>query len=308
MASLCAMIWQWTTVRLEVWVMADPESAGLPRLVRGSVVTHRRRCGKPNCRCADGEALHESTVLSYSEGGRTRLLMLPADQVAAVRAATERYRIRRQRLEADGQAGPEMLVARFASGGRRGALPQWRPACLPTRSGPVTTSSRRWSAGWDTLRRPRCRRPSWRNGCRSSPGRCSASCSPTTWNCAPAMSPDALRPPTAKAAAKARHKLTTRLSKGEKRNRKRMAELGAVYDATPVTRSAADIFPANDTERQAAKDGPTATNKWLVASVVQDAATVIARVFDEADRRDPKHTRTWVAAVGFVEDPRDHGG
>jgi hypothetical protein len=45
--------------------------------------------------------------------------MLPADQVAAVRAATERYRIRRQRLEADGQAGLEMLVARFASGGRR---------------------------------------------------------------------------------------------------------------------------------------------------------------------------------------------
>ena len=82
-------------------------------------MTHRRRCGKPNCRCADGEALHESTVLSYSEGGRTRLLTLPADQVAAVRAATERYRIRRQRLEADGQAGLEMLVTRFASGGRR---------------------------------------------------------------------------------------------------------------------------------------------------------------------------------------------
>ena len=76
-----------------------------------------------------------------------------------------------------------------------------------------------------------------------------------------------------------------------------MAELGAVYDATAVTRSAADIFPANDTERQAAKEGPSATNKWLLASVVQDAATVIARVFDEADRRDPDHTRTWVALV-----------
>jgi len=82
-------------------------------------VTHRRRCGKPNCRCAAGKALHESTVLSYSEGGRTRLLTLPADQVAAVRAATGRYRIRQHRLEADGQAGLEMLVARFASGGRR---------------------------------------------------------------------------------------------------------------------------------------------------------------------------------------------
>ena len=95
--------------------MADREAGGLPRLVRGSVVTHRRRCGKPNCRCADGEALHESTVLSYSEGGRSRLLRLPTDQVAAVRAATERYRERRQRLEADGQAGLEVLVARFGA-------------------------------------------------------------------------------------------------------------------------------------------------------------------------------------------------
>jgi hypothetical protein len=99
--------------------MADRNSTALPRLVRGSVVTHRRRCGKPNCRCADGEALHESTVLSYSEGGRSRLLTLPADQVAAVRAATERYRERRQRLEADGQVGLEVLVARFGAGGRR---------------------------------------------------------------------------------------------------------------------------------------------------------------------------------------------
>ena len=99
--------------------MAGSEVTGLPRLLRGSVVTHRRRCGKPNCHCADGEALHESTVLSYSEGGRSRLLTLPADQVAAVRAATERYRTRQQRLEADGQVGLEALIARFGPGGRR---------------------------------------------------------------------------------------------------------------------------------------------------------------------------------------------
>lgn len=98
--------------------MVDREPKGLPRLVRGSVVTHRRRCGKPNCRCADGEALHESTVLSYSEGGRSRLLRLPTDQVAAVRASTKRYRERRQRLEAAGQAGLQALVARFGAAGR----------------------------------------------------------------------------------------------------------------------------------------------------------------------------------------------
>ena len=69
------------------------------------------------------------------------------------------------------------------------------------------------------------------------------------------MRPDALRPATAKAAAKACHKLSSRLSKGEKRDRKRMAELGADYDAAPVPRAACDIFPTGDTERQAARAG-----------------------------------------------------
>ena len=72
--------------------MAGRSTSQVPRLVRGSVITHRHRCGKPTCHCAGGGALHESVVLSYSEGGRTRFRMLPQAQVAAVRAATERYR------------------------------------------------------------------------------------------------------------------------------------------------------------------------------------------------------------------------
>jgi hypothetical protein len=35
----------------------------------------------------------------------------------------------------------------------------------------------------------------------------------------------------------------------------------------------------------------------LCASVFETAATVIAHVFEEADRRDPEHHRTWVALV-----------
>jgi hypothetical protein len=111
------------------------------------------------------------------------------------------------------------------------------------------------------------------------------------------MRPDALRPATGKAAAKATPKLATRLSKGEKRNRKRIAEVGSVYDATPVPRTTADILPATDDERSHARAGPTARNKWVVASVVADAASVIGQLFDEADRRDPEHARTWVALV-----------
>src|SRR5712671_2778607 len=87
----------------------------VPPVIRGSVVVHRRKCGKPNCRCADGTALHEATVLSYSEGGKTRLLMLPADQVAAVRAATARYQAAKARLEEQANAGLDALVAQLSA-------------------------------------------------------------------------------------------------------------------------------------------------------------------------------------------------
>ncbi len=111
------------------------------------------------------------------------------------------------------------------------------------------------------------------------------------------MRPDALRPATAKAAETASPKLASRLSKGEKRYRKRIAEVGAVTDVTPAVRTVADILPATDAERENVTDRPTATGKWLTASVVEDAATVVAATFDEASRRDPDHARTWVALV-----------
>jgi hypothetical protein len=115
------------------------------------------------------------------------------------------------------------------------------------------------------------------------------------------MRPDALRPATATAAASATTKLSTRLSKGEKRNRKRLAEVGAVYDADPVARTPADILAPSqdagaDTDPQQ-PDAPVAANKWLTASVTDNAAIVVGRVFDEAARRDPTHARTWIALV-----------
>jgi hypothetical protein len=109
------------------------------------------------------------------------------------------------------------------------------------------------------------------------------------------MRADALRAATRRQAQSA--KLKTRLSKGEKRNRKRIAEVGAVYDITPVARTVADILPADESERRHASAGPEANGKWLTASVVDDAAQVVAQVFDEAERRDPDHRRDWVALV-----------
>ena len=88
-----------------------------------------------------------------------------------------------------------------------------------------------------------------------------------------------------------------RLSGEDHQNRKRMAEIGAVYDAKPAPRTAADILTSARPEDYDPAPGPVARNKWLTASIVKAPAEVIKRIFDEAERRDPKHSRTWVALV-----------
>jgi len=111
------------------------------------------------------------------------------------------------------------------------------------------------------------------------------------------MRPASLRPATARAAEVAGNKLASRLSKGEKRNRKRMAEVGAVYDLTPVVRTPADIINTGQPGQAEPTPGPKARDKWLTASVEATTAQVIAAVFGEACRRDPDHRRPWVALV-----------
>lgn len=69
----------------------------LRQLVKGSVYQLRTRCGKPSCHCASDEGpLHSSTVLSWSDHGKTRLRTLPAGQRARFRQLTESYRRFRQ--------------------------------------------------------------------------------------------------------------------------------------------------------------------------------------------------------------------
>ena len=59
-------------------------------MVKGSVYQMQRKCGKPNCRCAEGLP-HSSMVLSWSEGGRTRLLSVPEKNLDVLRQQTEQY-------------------------------------------------------------------------------------------------------------------------------------------------------------------------------------------------------------------------
>lgn len=108
------------------------------------------------------------------------------------------------------------------------------------------------------------------------------------------MRPDALRTKTAQAAARASPKLQARLSRGEKRNRKRIAEVGAVYEIAPAVRTAGEVLASG---QEKTTQPPRAKSKWLTASILNDPASVIADIFEEAQRRDPDHQRTWVALV-----------
>ena len=120
------------------------------------------------------------------------------------------------------------------------------------------------------------------------------------------MRPGALRAATAKAAARL-GKMRTRLTAGEKPNRKRMAALVTVYDAEPAKRRPHDVIapPGGRNGTRPLRPGPKARAKWLAGSVRKDPADMIAAAFDEAEARDPGHLRTWVVLVDGAEHQLD---
>src|ERR1022692_4681890 len=120
------------------------------------------------------------------------------------------------------------------------------------------------------------------------------------------MRPGALRAATAKAAARL-GKMRTRLTAGEKPNRKRMAALVTVYDAEPAKRRPHDVIapPGGRHGSRPLRPGPKALAKWLAGSVRKDPADMIAAAFDEAEARDPGHLRTWVVLVDGAEHQLD---
>ena len=76
---------------------------------------------------------------------------------------------------------------------------------------------------------------------------------------------------------------------------KKMAEIVAVADFTPAVRQPEDI--AAPPARRKAHPGPTARDKWVAASITDDIPAMIGKAFDEAERRDPHHTRQRVFLV-----------
>jgi len=109
-----------------------------------------------------------------------------------------------------------------------------------------------------------------------------------------------LREATRKAAEAEPKRLHTRLAKGEKPNRKRMAQVATVYSIAPWQRTSADIL--HGLRDKGDKSRPRPTNKRVWASAQRSAQGVIDDAFAEAHRRDPGHRRRWVVLVDGQRD------
>lgn len=110
------------------------------------------------------------------------------------------------------------------------------------------------------------------------------------------MRHESLRDHTRHAAERDHKKLKTRLSKGEKRNRKRMSTVASVYTIETYERTPEQIMSSSNNSDNADKP-PKPQNKRVWASVERSAKEVIDEVFQEALRRDPLKLRQWVMLV-----------
>jgi len=110
-----------------------------------------------------------------------------------------------------------------------------------------------------------------------------------------AMRPEARRRRTKAPEQKVRT-FEKRAGTGEKKGCKRMAETGCVFDVAPgQARAPEQVMRPDPGGEPPAR--PHAVNRWYTCDITAGRDVAIGKVFDEADRRDPGHRRTWIALV-----------
>jgi len=73
----------------EMKQLVEPFFSDRP-VIKGTVYELRRRCGKPGCKCAQGE-LHARMVVSASEKGKTQLRVIPRGFLVEAQQKVGRY-------------------------------------------------------------------------------------------------------------------------------------------------------------------------------------------------------------------------
>ena len=110
-----------------------------------------------------------------------------------------------------------------------------------------------------------------------------------------AMRPEARRRRTKAPGRRARN-FHKRRGTGEK-GHKRMAETGCVFDVAVPSGPARTPEQVMRPEPGSSKNTPRAVNRWYTTDITAGRDVTIGKIFDEADRRDPGHARTWIALV-----------
>ena len=94
---MCRLPDDFSKLRQQLWRTYASLRASLQRLqrsepmVQGSFYLQQRRCGKANCRCAQGQ-LHSAWVITRSQQGKSHTYMVPVEERARLRQLTEEYR------------------------------------------------------------------------------------------------------------------------------------------------------------------------------------------------------------------------
>ena len=94
---MCRLADDFSKLRQQLWRAYASLRPTLQRLqrsepmVQGSFYHQQRRCGKANCRCAQGQ-LHSAWVITRSQAGQSHTYMVPVEERARLRQLTEEYR------------------------------------------------------------------------------------------------------------------------------------------------------------------------------------------------------------------------
>ncbi|MBW2464799.1 MAG: ISKra4 family transposase [Deltaproteobacteria bacterium] len=107
--------------------------------------------------------------------------------------------------------------------------------------------------------------------------------------------PQDLREATRKRAQNTTPKLEKRASRGEPKGRKRTVMLSVTYDVSPRPRRVEDVLDGGKARLRSKRPKPR--GKRYRIDLEDNTEQAVAKLFDDAERRDPKRKRPWVLLV-----------
>jgi len=72
----------------------------------------QKRCGNPSCRCAREGPIHETALLTWKEGGRTRTLHVPSELRQEVAKWVEEGKLLKNLIGQMSSAQRELLISK----------------------------------------------------------------------------------------------------------------------------------------------------------------------------------------------------